>query len=128
MTCITYHTVNLWVIAGMVTVCEQCYWMHEVSYYCGPHIGCQFLSCGFFVSLYRNLMHWAHGIEDNNTLDVDGYYYLFHSPTVRTRCNKRGYLRACLRGLQNNKKVMSTNINKLQTECDPLLFIVIYNT
>ena len=30
-------------------------------------------------------MHWAHGIEDTNTLDVDEYYHLFDSPIMRTQ-------------------------------------------
>ena len=40
-----------------------------------------------FVSLYIEiyLMHWAHGTDDTYTLDVDEYYYLFNSTTVRTQ-------------------------------------------
>ena len=30
-------------------------------------------------------MQWAHGIEDTYGFDVDGYYYLFNSPIVRTQ-------------------------------------------
>ena len=47
--------------------------MHEVSYYHGPHIGCQFLS----------LMHWAHRIEDSDTLDIIRDDYLFGSSNVQ---------------------------------------------
>ena len=51
----------------------------------GSTLGANFC-CGF-VSLYIEtyLMHWAHGIEDANTLDVDEYYHLFDSPIVRTQ-------------------------------------------
>ena len=37
----------------------------------------------FYMEIY--LVHSAHGIEDINTLDVDKYYYLFNSSTVRTQ-------------------------------------------
>ena len=39
------------------------YWILEVPHYHGLHIGCQFLSWVCF-----STMHWAHGIEDTNTL------------------------------------------------------------
>ena len=36
-------------------------------------------------------MHWAHEIEDNNTLVVYEYYHSFNSFTVRNQYNKGGY-------------------------------------
>ena len=33
-------------------------------------------------------MHWAHGIEDTDVLDV-GYYYLFNYLDVRIQYNQR---------------------------------------
>ena len=87
----------------MIAMCEQWYWMHEGSYYCGPHIGCQFVTV--FVSFYMEtyLMHWTHRIDDTNTLDVDGYYYSFNSPMVRIQYNKRGYLRGCLKNIRKRR-------------------------
>ena len=44
----------------MVAVCEQGYWMHEMSCYCGPHIGHQFPLWVLFYSVSffcRNLTH-----------------------------------------------------------------------
>ena len=38
-------------------------------------------------------MHWAHGIEDTNTFDVVGYYYLFIYLDGRIQYNQRGYLK-----------------------------------
>ena len=93
-------------------------------------------------------MHWAHGIEDTNTLDVDEYYYLFSSPTVRTQYHKRGSVRGHLRGYSRGypredlrghlkechkedsvtlKTIISTNINKLSTECDPPFLTITNN-
>ena len=92
--------VDCWMLAGMVAVCEQGYWMLKVSYYVvssvvgcskclatvGPTLGTNF--CYGFVTLYIYFMHWAHGIEDTNTLDVDVYYHLFNSPIMRIQLQK----------------------------------------
>ena len=66
--------VNCRMVAGMVAVCEQGYWMHEVSCYHGPHIGHQFLSkvllFQFPLSAETSLVHRAHGIEDTDVFGV----------------------------------------------------------
>ena len=42
-------------------------------------------------------MHRAHGIKDNNALDVVRYYYLFGSSNVRIQHNQQRYLLGSLR-------------------------------
>ena len=39
-----------------------------------------------------SLMHWAHGIEDTNTLDVVGYDYLFGSLNVRIQYDQQIFM------------------------------------
>ena len=36
-------------------------------------------------------MHWAHGIEDSDTVGVVGYYDLFNFVVMRIKYNQRGY-------------------------------------
>ena len=43
-----------------------------------------------------SLMHWTHGIEDTNTLDVVGDYYLFISVDVKIQYNQRRYSKCAL--------------------------------
>ena len=51
------------------------------------------------------LVHWAHRIEDTNTLDFDQYYYLFNSPTVGTQLQqKRVFKRMSKRILERTSK------------------------
>ena len=76
--------------------------MHEVSCNHGPHIACQFLLqvlASFLMETY--FMHWAHGIEEIDALDVVGYYYLFNSLAVRIQYNQRGYLLALKQSLKS---------------------------
>ena len=96
------HTVDCWMLAGMVAVCEQYYCMIRVSYYVVSSVtGCSkclatvgltlgITFCHGFVSLYIEiyLVHWAHRIEGTNTLNVDVYYHLFNSPIVRTQLQR----------------------------------------
>ena len=42
----------------------------------------------FFLFLETSLVHWAHGIEDANALDVVAYYYLFGFLNVRIQYNQ----------------------------------------
>ena len=54
---------------------------------------CNGFSASFF-SVEAYFMHWAHGIEDINALDVVEYYYLFNSLAVRRiQYNQRRYSR-----------------------------------
>ena len=96
----------------------------------------QIASVAGFVSLHMEtyLMHWAHRIEDTNTLDVDEYYHLFDSPIVRTQLKYKWVFETILRRTlsqritkrrlkRTSKKIskrtltikiiISTNINKL---------------
>ena len=70
---------------------EQGCRMHEVSCYCGPNIGCQFLSQVCFVSLTFSLQkpHSCTGPTalKTHTFDVVGYYDLFNSVVVRIQYN-----------------------------------------
>ena len=45
------HAADCRRVAGIDAVCEQGYWMHEVSCYHGSHIGCQFLSWVLFLGV-----------------------------------------------------------------------------
>ena len=87
---------------------------------------------GGVVSFYTEpyLMHWAHMIEDTNTLDIDEYNYLFLYSAVRTQYNQRGHSRGSQRGHSRGSQrgsqgegheensvtiiiIINTNINKL---------------
>ena len=46
----------------------------------GPTLGANFESWVFSFPSQSDLKHWAHRIEDTDSLYVDLCYYLFHSP------------------------------------------------
>ena len=77
--------VNHGMLAGIVAVYEHATGTQSVLLPQAPHWVP--ISVVSFISLYIEiyLMHWTHGIEDTNTLDVGEYYHLFDSPIVRTQ-------------------------------------------
>ena len=48
-------------------------------------------------------MHLVHRIEDNDTPDVVGYYYLFNALAARTQYNQRGYVRGLKQTLKSEE-------------------------
>ena len=90
--------VGPWLVTGMGTEWKQGCWMLTASYHVvgsdagcmrcltmvGLTLGAYFLSwvlfpCFSFSFVETLLVHWAHGIEDSNTLDVVRDDYLFGS-------------------------------------------------
>ena len=82
-------TLHGWLSGHMLSVgCLMLVWLFAIwatkvldglgmSCYHGPHIGCQFLSQVLSLPLLRDLEHWAQGIKDTVTLDVEWCWYLF---------------------------------------------------
>ena len=79
--------------------------MHEVFTTMGPTLGANFFVTGFWLPFFMEIyfMHWAHGIEDTDTLDVVGYYCLSNSLAVRIQYNHRGYSRGLKQTLKSEE-------------------------
>ena len=118
---------------------EQWFWMNEVSSYCGPHIGHQFLlQWGFIHDFHfcRNLAHayWVHMELKTPTLlmllDIIIYLilWLWGFSTIKGDIQSIPLRRSQERNTVVEKNsatiiiiIINTNINKLSAECYPPL-------